>query len=177
MKEFFRKRMVALKRNPQNIAMVAMLGTFIFYSLNLTKISDTTAKIQGSNMGLSAFVTMLFSVLVFVTFLNSYPKRKKPNIPMIVITVAMFSAIIVADLNYRNCILKAYASDGFADVLAKNPYIAQADQVLLIHVILIGVVVLLILTRPLYGKLLRKVNTNIELEYSGAMDSIEVDNE
>ena len=178
MKEFLRKTMVSLKRSPQNIAMVAMLGTFIFYSLNLTKISDTTAKIQGSNMGLCGFVTMLFSVLVFVTFLNSYPKRKKPNYPMIVITVLMYAAIIFADYTYRAAIARAYASQSdFADVVARNPYITKADNVCLVHMILSCVVVLLVLTRPLYGKLLRKVNTNIDLEYSGNMDAIEVSEE
>ena len=61
--EFFRKRIVELKRKPQTIALVALGIAFLYYSLNLTQISNTTAKIQGPGMGLAGFVTMLFSIL------------------------------------------------------------------------------------------------------------------
>ena len=43
MKEFFRKRMVALKRKPQMIALVVLGIAFVYYSLNLTHVSNTTA--------------------------------------------------------------------------------------------------------------------------------------
>ena len=61
-KEWLRKKIVGIKRNPQRIGLVAFAITFLYYSLNLTCISNTTAKIQGSGMGLSGFVTMLFSM-------------------------------------------------------------------------------------------------------------------
>ena len=38
-KEFFRKRMVSLKRKPQTIALLGLLIAFVYYSFNLTKIS------------------------------------------------------------------------------------------------------------------------------------------
>ena len=44
--EFIRKRIVALKRKPQTIALIAFALAFLYYSLNLTKISDTTAYIN-----------------------------------------------------------------------------------------------------------------------------------
>ena len=52
-KEFFRKLLVALKRRPQIIPMIALGISFLVYSLNLMNISDTTAKIQGPGMGLA----------------------------------------------------------------------------------------------------------------------------
>ena len=61
-KEFVRKRLVSLKRKPQTIALIVLAIGFLYYSLNLTQISNTTAKIQGPNMGLCGFVTMLFSM-------------------------------------------------------------------------------------------------------------------
>ena len=51
LKEKVRKFFVALKKNPQSIPLVALVISFLQYSLNLTCISNTTAKIQGSNMG------------------------------------------------------------------------------------------------------------------------------
>ena len=51
--EALRKFIVSLKRKPQNIAMVALVVSFLVYSLNLTSVSNTTAKIQGAGMGLS----------------------------------------------------------------------------------------------------------------------------
>jgi hypothetical protein len=46
MKEFFRKKMVGLKRKPQTIALVVLAVAFIYYSLNLTQISNTTNAIR-----------------------------------------------------------------------------------------------------------------------------------
>ena len=59
-KEFFRKLIVSLKRRPQIIPMIMLGISFVYYSLNLMNVSDTTAKIQGPGMGLCGFVTMLF---------------------------------------------------------------------------------------------------------------------
>ena len=59
--EFFRKWMVALKRKPQMIALTVLAAAFVYYSLNLTQVSNTTAKIYGNGMGLASFATMLFS--------------------------------------------------------------------------------------------------------------------
>ena len=71
--EMLRKFIVSLKRKPQNIAMAALVVSFLVYSLNLTSISNTTAKIQGGGMGFTGFCTMLFSILSFVCFLNAFP--------------------------------------------------------------------------------------------------------
>ena len=79
LKEWFRKKVVAIKRNPQRIGLIAFVITFLYYALNLTYISNTTAKIQGPGMGLFGFVTMLFSILSLVTYLNAFPHRKKVN--------------------------------------------------------------------------------------------------
>ena len=85
MKEFFRKQIVNLKRSPQNIPLVVLVVAFLVYSLNLTYISHTTSRIQGSGMGLYGFITMLLSMLSFVCFFNSFPRRKKPNMPMLIL--------------------------------------------------------------------------------------------
>ena len=59
-KEIVRKALVSLKRSPQNISLVFLVVAFLVYSLNLSPIANTTAKINGANMGQCEFVAMLF---------------------------------------------------------------------------------------------------------------------
>ena len=66
MKEMIRKFLVSLKKNPQVIPLLAHTVAFGIFSLNLTDISNTTAKIYGAHMGLCSFATMLFSILAYV---------------------------------------------------------------------------------------------------------------
>ena len=107
MPEFLRKLFVGLKRRPSIIALIVLLLAFFQYSLNLTHISDTTAKIQGPGMGLCGFATMLFSMLSLVCFLNAFPRRKKPVIAMVVLMLLMFALIIFCDVYYSNLIMNA----------------------------------------------------------------------
>lgn len=175
MKEFIRKSLVSLKRSPQNIAFAGLVIAFVYYSFNLTTISDTTAKIQGKNMGLCGFVTMLFSMLVFVCFLNSFPKRHKPKWVMIALMYVMLGLIIVADIIYKTRISAAVAREDFANVITSSPYIMKASTVVTVHVIMVICVAVLIALLPVYGKLLRKINTSIEVEDNGEIGAIEVE--
>ena len=45
-KEFFRKKVVSLKRNPKLVPLVILLFGFVYYSLNITAISETTLQLQ-----------------------------------------------------------------------------------------------------------------------------------
>ena len=99
-REFLRKRLVALKRKPQTIALVMLAIAFLYYSLNLTQISNTTARVQGPGMGLSGFATMLFSMLSLVCFLNAFPHRKKVNVPMLVLMLLMTGIVLYCDYYY-----------------------------------------------------------------------------
>ena len=55
--DVYRKFVVTLKRNPSIIPLVMLLVTFLLYSLNLTDVSNSTAKIQGKGMGLEVGVS------------------------------------------------------------------------------------------------------------------------
>lgn len=178
MPEFLRRFFVALKRQPSIIALVVLIIAFFYYSLNLTHISDTTAKIQGPGMGLSGFATMLFSMLSLVCFLNAFPKRKKPVIPMVVLMFVMFGIIIYCDYHYSGLIMTALTREVNPIKLdASTTYIAQAYNVLQNHMILEGVGVVLVLLMPVYSKLLRKINTSITVEDNGKMDVIDISGE
>lgn len=101
-REFIRKRLVGLKRKPQIIALLTLLAAFVYYSFNLTHISNTTASINYPGMGLSAFVIMLFSILSMVCFLNAFPRRKKANIPMLVLMFAMIVGVAGCSFYYES---------------------------------------------------------------------------
>ena len=178
MPEFLRRFFVALKRRPSIIALVVLLIAFFQYSLNLTHISDTTAKIQGPGMGLCGFATMLFSMLSLICFLNAFPRRKKPVIAMVVLMLLMFGVIIFCDVYYSNLIMTALTRAENPIVLdASTIYIAQAYNVLQTHIVILGVGVALILLLPLYTKLLRKINTSVTVEDYGKLEAIDISGE
>ena len=175
MKESVRRFIVSLKRTPQNIPMVMLLLSFVYFSLNLTHMSNTTAKIQGSGMGLCQFCIMLFSLLSVVCMLNAFPKRKKPVLPMVILLFVMFCIIIFADIHYSNGILAALNRAESPIVLDVNTaYIASAYNMLRTFMILIGVTAGLVVTLPFYSKLIRKIKTSVEIEDNGDMAQIEI---
>lgn len=178
MKEFIRKRVVSLKRKPQTIALVVLALAFVYYSLNLTKISNTTAKIQGTGMGLCGFATMLFSILSMVCFLNAFPRRKKANVPMLVIMFIMLGIVIYCDFYYGGCIQSAITRENNPiDPTGPNSYISTAQQVLNVHKVIVGVGIALVAALPIYSKLLRRINTSIEVEGNSDMGAIDISGE
>ena len=147
LKEFFRKRIVALKRKPQMIPMVVLGIAFVLYSFNLTNISDTTARINFKGMGLTEFCTMLFSLLSFVCFINAYPHRKKTNVPMLVIMFVMLGIIVYCDTHYLGGITRALTRpENPIAIDAGTAYIGKARDVLNTHRIIIALGAVLTLT-------------------------------
>lgn len=175
--ERLRKFVVSLKRKPQTIAMVALVISFLVYSLNLTSISNTTAKIQGTGMGFTGFCTMLFSILSFVCFLNAFPHRKKVNVPMLVLMFAMFAIVVYCDGYYLGAIARAVTRAESPISPVDFPYVAKAQSTLHVHRILVGITTLLVITMPLYRKALRKIKTSVEVEDNGKLDAIDISEE
>ncbi len=172
-KEFFRKKIVSLKRKPQIIPMLVLVIGFLVYSLNLTHVSDTTAKIQLSGMGLCGFCTMLFSMLSFVCFLNAYPHRKKTNIPMLVLMFLMLALLIACDTFYMGQITKAITRADHPIVVDDNTiYISQALGMLKAHRVIVSVGAVLTLLVPVLRKLLRKIDTSLPVEENAQMGEI-----
>lgn len=177
-KEHIRKLVVKIKRNPQKIGFLAFVLTFIYYSLNLTCISNTTAKIQGPGMGLCGFCTMLFSILSLVCYMNSFPHRKKPNVPMIVLMGVMVGIVIYCDIHYRALIFNAVSREvNPIKVTTSTAYIAKAYSMLNNHVIFLGISCALTALMPVYGKLLKKINTSIDVDGYSNMQTIDIDEE
>lgn len=177
-KEKVRKFLVALKKNPQAVPLLALCAAFLQFSLNLTNISNSTAKIQGKNMGLSAFVVMLFLILSFVCMLNAFPKRQKPKLTMIAVMLVLYTAVILMDLNYAKCINLALNREISPIVITKETeYIKSALSTVKTNVILVAVTVICVLLEPVFAKLFRKINTSIDVEGSGDIQSIDISEE
>lgn len=177
-KEWLRKKVVAIKRSPQRIALFAYILTFLYYSLNLTSISNTTAKIQGSGMGLCGFITMLFSILSIVCFFNAFPHRKKVNKAMLVLLFVMSGVVIFADYKYRSLIYSAVFRENNPIVVDQTTiYISRAATVLSNHIVFLIISVLLVALLPLYSKALRKIDTSIEVDGYDDMEAIDISGE
>ncbi len=178
LKEVWRKFLVSLKRRPQMIPLAVLVVAFLFYSLNLMYVSDTTARIQGAGMGLAGFCTMLFSMLSFMCYLNAFPYRKKPNIPMLVLMFVMLGIVIGADAYYINAILTAVTrADNPIVPTEATSYIVSAYDNLRIHIGILVAAIVLVALLPVYSKLLRKIKTSIDVEDNGSMGAIDISGE
>ncbi len=175
MKESLRKAIVSLKRNPSVIPLVMLFVSFLYYSLNLTDVSDTTAKIQGSGMGLCQFTIMLLSLLSMVCMLNSFPKRKKPNYPMIGLMFVMFAIMIYCCIHYTGEVWNAlYRAQHPIKIDQTNLYIVAANNMLNTFMVMIGITAGLVALLPVYSKWLKKINTSVSVEDNGEMAEIEI---
>lgn len=155
-----RKFIVSLKKRPHNIPLCMMVIAFVVYSFNLTKISNTTAVINRPFMGLCEFVIMLFSILAFVCFLNAFPKRQKPILPMVILLYLMQACIVGADVLYLTRINEGMK---VIEITAARQFIPQAKSMLTLHIVLVIISIALIALIPVIGKALSKIDTSIKL--------------
>lgn len=174
-REFFRKSMVSLKRSPQKIPLVFLVIAFLIYSLNLSPIANTTAKINGANMGQCEFVAMLFSILAFVVFLRTFPRRKPVKKVMMGLLFFMLSLLVFVDSVYITRITSAVTRPENPVVIEeKTMYISTAQTVVILHIIFVVLTALLLALLPLYSKAIRKINTSIEVEGNENMEAIDI---
>lgn len=178
LKEKIRKILVALKKNPQSIPLIALCAAFGTYSFNLTNISKTVERIYGAHMGLASFISMLFMILSFVCMLNAFPKRQKPKLLMIIIMMVLYAGVIIGDIHVLSCIINAlYRPEGAIVITVDNMFIAEAYNTLIVNIVLIGLTVICVILEPLFAKLIKKINTSIEVEAGQNIDVIEISNE
>lgn len=184
-KEFFRKRLVGLKRRPQNIALIVYLAALLTVTLNQTKISNTTAEIQLSNMGLAYFAALLFSILGFVCLLNAFPKRAKPKWVMLGLYFAMLAIIVVCDIFYytqtgigiSERLRELQTGEEQMEFVTKYSYYYDVRKIMIVHAVLIVISGILAGLSPLIGKLLRKIKTSVNVESNDGMEAIEVEDD
>ena len=177
-KEWFRKRIVALKIKPQIIPLIVLLVASVFFMLSLYKFSVAVSKTAGEGgneaAGICVFVSTLLSLLVLVSFLNTFPKRKKPNIFFIVVVYVMIAAMIACDIVY---FVQMNSCKELHPNQAVN--IDPAQPCAIAHIALLGVSAVVFALLPVYSKLIRKINTSIKVdsatEHMGEKIDIEED--
>ena len=175
LKEMVRKFIVSLKRRPQMIPLAVFVVAFLVYTLNLSQVSNTTAKLQSSGMGLAGFAVMLFSMLSLVSFMNAFPYRKPVNKPMLILMFVMNAIIIFADIFYLGAVSGVQNNPDTRVAITKDTlYIVYAQYYLQMHIIILAVAIVLTVLLPVYSKLLRKINTNIEIEGNAEMGEIDL---
>ena len=126
-------------------------------------------------MGLAEFASMLLSVLSMVCFMNAYPRRKKPNYIMLGLSLAMILIVILCDGMYIGRIAEALNDPKSQLDTAKETYILATRAMLNVHRIILVVGAVLAVLVPWYGKLLRKINTNVNIEGNSDMAAIEIE--
>ena len=181
-KEFVRKFFVTLKRNPQNIALFMMLVTYVFFSLNLTSISNATAIGGRPNMGQCQFLSMLLGILAFVSFLRAFPRREKVNLIMIGLTVLMLGVSTAAEFLYASRIKAVLDDPNRKDTLFDaggkitdyGKPLVDAQNVVSVHIILLIICIGLIVLLPIYSKMIKKINTSIDVAGNENMAAIDM---
>ncbi|MCM1438335.1 MAG: hypothetical protein NC131_03875 [Roseburia sp.] len=136
-KEWFRKQGVALKRKPQKIAFFFFIVSTVLYLIGLNVLSPGPVKNYPSQpyLGLSVFVTTLFSILVLVLFMNTFPKRgikyKKDgkkhsmNYIMLALTFVFVLVMLLMDILYYKQLtacIAGHEADFFKDASQAKMY-------------------------------------------------------
>lgn len=163
-KEMVRKFFVTLKKNPNMIPFSMLIISFVVYSFNLTYISNTTATIQGQGTGLCEFASMLFSILAMLGMLNAFPKRQKPKYLMVALLLGMFAIIIFADIVYGSKITAAIAKLGNSIKPKQRAEYMFTYGIIISHIVLVAITAVTTILEPWFAKLLKKINTTVELE-------------
>lgn len=164
-KEWLRKRLVKLKRKPNFIPLALLIVTCLVLNLNLTDYSDTVAQINEPGMGLTLFIITLCSFLTIITFATAFPNRKKPKIVSIILVCIMIFITINAQAVFYYFIHYATVlKEKPVEITADTAFILKAKSTTIVHIIFNAISFLSIVTIPIYGKLLQKINTKVDLE-------------
>lgn len=184
-KEWFRKFIVKLKRRPMNIGLFVLAISTAVILFSLGSISQLAKGSQYSQhlQGLCVFIDVLFGILVLLLYMNTFPKRsKKPKIVMYVLTIVFMAVLIGLDLYLyirwgmnREQDFKGNLTASYIENL--NSFYFNAVNGVLAHAILVFISCLLMVLSPVIGKLLNKINTNVDLEESQLKNEIEVEEE
>jgi phosphoglycerol transferase MdoB-like AlkP superfamily enzyme len=170
-KEWFRKRLVTLKRRPFFIPLTMLIISCFVLNLSLTAYSDTVAQINEPGMGLTLFVIALCSYLTIVGFATAFPNRKKPKIASVVLVCLMLLISIGCQILFHYFI--RYGTELKPNPIVITPskaFILKAKKNSVAHAVCNFLSLLLIVTMPVYGKWLGKIDTSIK-----AVDEIHIE--
>ena len=154
-KEFFRKRLVQLKRKPQIIPLILICISCMVYTFKLSNYSFAAIYSSDSWVAILVFLTTLFSILAIFTYMGAFD-RKKVKIVMVILAVVQLVALFSFDLLCYNSISSKIAEG------SEREQLAQAVVDLRQHMIWLGLSIVFVVTRPVYKNLLQKINTSVK---------------
>jgi len=177
-KEWFRKKLVTLKRRPFFIPLTMIIISCFVFNLNLTKYSDTVAMINEPWMGLTLFVITLCSYLSVIGFATAFPNRRKPKIAAVVLVCLLLLVSIGCQFLFQYFI--KYGTELRPKPLPITPqrrFILKARANSVAHVVCNALSLVLIFTMPFYSKLLRKIDTKVKVDDELHIERLELGDE
>jgi len=97
---------------------------------------------------------------------------------MIVMILAMYGIIIFCDNFYADRIWAAVKRpENPIQITEATMYINDAFKLMSTHITSVIVSAVLVVTEPIYAKLLKKINTSVEIEDNGDLGAIELSDE
>ncbi len=161
-KEWFRKRLVALKRAPQNIPFAFLFLCCALYFIWLFTFSRSVTACMGTQFtGLLVFLCTLLSLLSVALFLSAFPKRKKANPWFVALLFVFMAGMIACDVGYY-CIMKAFVAEQLGKIdtfLVGKEYVQTSFIYAIVHASLVGVSALSLAFLPLYRRWINKIDT------------------
>ena len=110
--------------------------------------------------------------------LNAFPKRKKPNLPVIILMMVIFAIIITVDVIYCIKVINGVTTDADAiKITEKNYFIVEAQNAMIAHIVTVALTMISVALEPVFAKLLKKVNTSINVEDNGEIAEINISEE
>ena len=110
--------------------------------------------------------------------MNAFPHRKKVNIPMLALMIIMTCLLIYCDIYYGNRITIAITrEENRIDPTGRNIFVAQTLSMLNVHKIILIVGMALVALLPVYTPMLKKINTNVNIEGNNNMTAIDISGE
>ena len=100
------------------------------------------------------------------------------EVNMTAVLLLMVGVVIYCDFYYGGRITAAVTRpDNPIDPTGNNAFISQATSVLIVHSVILAVGLALVALLPVYSKMLRRIDTNIEVEGNRDMGQIDISGE
>ena len=171
-KEFFRKKVVSLKRKPHYIALLATLITSVIYLLCLRTYSIVVlANFAVQWAGFCVFVNTLLSVLVLALYTSAFPKRKKANPILVTLIFVFYVVMLLLDILYYVRVNDYLLQSGMTEVGQKSLNNA------ILHIIFVGISIVVLALLPVYSKLIKMIDTSKDIESNDIHEVIETEDD
>lgn len=160
-KEYFRKKLVYLKRHPQIIPLILLVISCCIYTFQLTKHSNATMFVINKSIAFNLFVTTLASMLAIFTFVGVKKLNKSALFPTI-LTIILVGLQLFLDIYYLKTMhYETVLREVPVPTVNEGSVIPESVAWIWVHVCSLIITLLSIILLPVYKKLLQKINTSI----------------